>query len=212
MESYNKKCKEFELHIFILNHESKIAGYSIVIDKPKENVIYAWYGGILPEYQGKHLSCEVFSFFMNFARILGRKYITVATTNNRPHMIRFIINMGYEVYDLKKRNDSSCNKIYFRKYVSNQFNNIAKIHLIKDNMHLSPSEIERQLVISYQQGATIYIFYGINNWGTLDYATNYLNSFGIRPEIRLNGYISRDRLQELQNKYKGTVSKDLSSC
>ena len=40
--------------------------------------------------------------------------MTVASSNIRPHMLILAIKMGFDIYELKKRESGEGNKIYFK--------------------------------------------------------------------------------------------------
>ena len=113
-ESYNKKLKEHKVYLYAYFEKESIIGYSIVIDQAEEKNLYAWYGGLLPEYQGNGITIRFFDIMVMRARELNYQSITLASTNCRPHMLRLAIKYGFDIYDLKKRDYGEGNKIYFR--------------------------------------------------------------------------------------------------
>lgn len=114
LQSYYKKNSIYKVDIYVYEENSNLLGYSIVVDQEKEKNFYAWYGGVLPKFQGRGITEKFFKVLIENARKKGYKSITLATTNSRPNMIRLAVKMGFEIYDLKKRNYGEGNKIYFQ--------------------------------------------------------------------------------------------------
>ena len=114
MQSYEKKRKQNELLIFIYKEAEQLIGYSIIVVQKEINNLYAWYGGVLPKYQGRGINKQFLEFLIEYARNKKFDSVTLASSNMRPHMLRLAIKLGFDIYDIKKRNFGDGNKIYFK--------------------------------------------------------------------------------------------------
>ena len=131
MQSLNKKKREADILMYIYEEENVKIGYSIVIAQKREKNLYAWYGGLLPEYQGNGITKQFFEDLIKYAYKMGYSTITVATSNLRPHMIIFAVKMGFDIYDLKKRSTGEGNKIYFEYFVRPETKAILNLNEIQ---------------------------------------------------------------------------------
>ena len=68
ISSYYKKCKTNKLYIFVYEEDSDLIGYSIIVDQNQEKNMYAWYGGVLPKFQGKGITQIFFENLIELAR------------------------------------------------------------------------------------------------------------------------------------------------
>lgn len=202
IESYNKKSKENKLRIFVYYVETKAIGYSIIVDQAKEKNLYAWYGGVIYEFQGKGITKNFFNLLFDIARNSNYESVTVATSNLRPHMIISAIRLGFDIVDLKKRETGEGNKIYFKYQIDNAQNKEISIDLINKN----PNQVEKEVVKAYKKDCSQINFSGIENYGMLIYAIDYLNSFANHPKINIVG-LEKDKMELIQKKYLGEVLK-----
>lgn len=126
LESFYKKTKKFDVLVFIYEEKGENIGYSIVVDKEEQKTLYAWYGGILSEYQSKGITKKFFDMIVDVAREKSYNSITVATSNLRPHMLTFAINSGFDICDIKKRDTGEGKKLTFTKeqLIDNELKNI----------------------------------------------------------------------------------------
>ena len=164
--------------------EKKLLGYSIIVDQHEKKNLYAWYGGVLPEFQGNGITAAFLEYIIAIARAINYSSVTLASSNLRPHMLRLAIKMGFDIYDLKKRDYGEGNKIYFRYSVLPM--HLEKIPLSENNRKLKPVEIETRLVKAYKSSASTIEFCYDENIDTLIYAINYCNSFSKKPNLIIN--------------------------
>lgn len=181
LSSYYKKSKTNKLYIFVYEEALNLIGYSIIVDQHQEKNMYAWYGGVLPNFQGNGISKTFFENLIKLARGKNYSSVTVATSNIRPHMLILAIKMGFDIYDLKKRETGEGNKIYFRYRLFPQ--HTESILLERNGIWLKPVEIEENLVRAYKNNCSAIIFKYTGNVDTLIYALKYCNSFSRRPHI-----------------------------
>jgi len=180
LDSYYKKLKKYPLHIFVYKENEKDIGYSIIIEENDKKNLYAWYGGVLPEYQGKGITKNFFNFLISFASNLDFESVTVATNNKRPHMIVLATKLGFNIYDLKKRNPIEDNKIYFKYSIDR--NESVTLSLA----HVTFAQIEQFIVSSYKKNnQEISFYYDDSNYLKLKYIIDYCQSFAIPPQILL---------------------------
>lgn len=203
--SYYKKSKTNKLYIFVYEENSKLFGYSIIVDQEQDRNLYAWYGGVLPEFQGRGINSIFLDYLIELARKKDYLSVTLATTNIRPHMIRLATKFGFDIYDLKKRESGEGNKIYFRyKILPAHEENIP---LSADGRKLKPVEIEEKLVRAYKSNCTSIVFDVHKNMKVLIYAIRYCNSFSKRPHIliNMNGEKATEMLNATISQYKGEI-------
>lgn len=199
IESYYKKSKSNKLYIFVYEEDLNLFGYSIVVDQENEKNLYAWYGGVLPKFQGNGITQIFFKKLIEFAKNNEYLSITLASSNLRPHMLRLAIKMGFDIYDLKKRTYGEGNKIYF-KY------NILPPH--DETIYLKnfkPVEIESKLVEAYKSNCVLLkIKYEEKDWEKLIYTIQYCNSFFNKPQIIINTKIDIE-FDEIIGEYQGEI-------
>lgn len=205
INSYWKKRKFYDIYIFIYEEDLEILGYSIIVDQANLKNLYAWYGGVLPKAQGKGITDTFFDKMIELAREKEYKSVTVASYNTRPHMLRFAIKKGFDIYDIKKRNYGSGSKIYFRYLLHPP--STLEINLIDNGKFIKPAEIEEKLVRSYKNNCKKIYFKGLENYETLEYVVRYCNSFSNKPEIIINKEeIEKEKYSYLSKVYKGKIT------
>lgn len=202
IQSFYKKKRDNEVLIFLYDEYNKKIGYSIAIAQKEEKNIYAWYGGVIPEYQGTGITKKFFEFIIEYARETNYQTITVATSNLRPHMITLAVKMGFDIYDLKKRETNEGNKIYFKYRVNPE--STAVIDL-KSSLMLV--EIEKKLVELYKMNTTTLILTEIQNIESLNYIIKYCNSFIRKPKLIITKEeeFFKNSTLKLIKEYKGKI-------
>ena len=180
-------------------------GYSIIVDQNQEKNMYAWYGGVLPKFQGKGITQIFFENLIELAREKDYLSVTVASSNIRPHMLILAIKMGFDIYELKKREGGEGNKIYFKYKLFPQHTEI--ILLEENGRRLKPVEIEEKLVRAYKSNSTSIKFDYTGNSNALIYALKYCNSFSRRPTILIetDREIQVSELSKAIQQYQGDV-------
>ena len=205
LDSYYKKMRSYELYIFVYEDNSKLLGYSIIVDQSAIKNLYAWYGGVLPVAQGQGITNIFFSKLIELATEKKYVSVTVASYNTRPHMLRFAIKKGFDIYDIKKRDYGSGNKIYFR-YLINPPSTIT-FELIDSGRYIKPAEIEATMVNAYKNNCQTFYFKGAQNYETLQYAIKYCNGFADRPKIVISiENADRKKVDSLIKLYLGKIS------
>ena len=204
ISSYYKKCTSNTLDIFVYEEDSQLLGYSIIVDQEEEKNLYAWYGGVLPKFQGSGITQVFFETLINLAREKNYISVTVASSNLRPHMLRLAIKMGFDIYDIKKRDSGEGNKIYFRYGIFAP--STMEIPLVEHGVALKPVEIEEKVVRAYKSNCVILKFTHTENLEVLNYAIKYCNSFSNKPQILLVDDFSCSELSQIINQYKGKIS------
>ena len=202
LQSFYKKKRDNDILIFLYVENSINIGYSIAIIQEEKKNIYAWYGGVIPEYQGIGITKQFFETLIDYTLKLNFQTITVATSNLRPHMITFAVKMGFDIYDIKKRDTGEGNKIYFIYRVRPEW--IATINLKKD---ITIVDIERKLVELYKSNATTLILSNIENIEYIPYITKYCNSFIRRPKLIITAEkeLFKESVLKLIESYKGKI-------
>lgn len=205
ISSYYKKCRTNKLYIFAYEEDLNLIGYSIIVDQNSERNMYAWYGGVLPKFQGKGITRIFFENLIEFAREKKYLSVTVASSNIRPHMLILAIKIGFDIYDLKKRETGEGNKIYFKYNILPP--RTEGISLEYDGKEIKPVEIEEKLVRAYKNNSTLIKINYTVNIDTLIYAIKYCNSFSKRPQILINTYeeVQIPELNEIIKQYRGEV-------
>lgn len=204
INSYYKKKKEHNLYIFVYEYGSILFGYSIIVDQSLEKNLYAWYGGVLPNAQGQGITNLFFDKLIELAIQKGYVSVTVASYNTRPHMLRFAIKKGFDIFDIKKRDYGYGDKIYFRYLINPP--SIRTFKLIENERYVKPAELELELVKAYKSNCKTFIYEGTSNYETLYYAIIYCNSFADRPKIIIHKEKSDlQKLNDLIELYLGEI-------
>ena len=184
MQSYYKKSKTNNLHIFVYEFDGVQIGYSIVVDQAEIKNLYAWYGGVLPEFQGMGVTRRFFDDLIEFAKIKEYNSITLATSNVRPHMLRLAIKLGFDIVDIKKRETGEGNKIYFEYKILPE--SIEYLCLEEDGKPLTLVQVEERIVRAYKNNCTtLKIECNNENVFALKYIINYCNSFLRKPKLEI---------------------------
>lgn len=202
LQSFYKKKRCNDVLMFVYEEHNKNIGYSIAIVQAETKSIYAWYGGVIPKYQGVGITKKFFEMLIEYAKKISYQTITVATSNLRPHMITFAVKMGFDIYDIKKRETGEGNKIYFRYVVQPES---TKIINLSENIRIV--DIERTLVELYKNNTTTLILSNIHDIEVLMYIVNYCNNFIRRPKLILTkeeDFFTKSTL-ELLKEYKGEI-------
>lgn len=206
LSSYFKKCKTHRLSIFIYEEQSNLLGYSVIVDEQDKRNMYAWYGGVLPKYQGKGITQIFLEELIQIARRKDYLSVTLASTNRRPHMLRLAIKMGFDIVDLKKRDYGEGNKIYFRYKILPPYH--EKILLTNNGKILEPVEIEKKLIQAHKNNCLSIEFDDFENLQALIYAIRYCNSFSKKPKLLIRVQSSQGICNEFKNlikEYQGEI-------
>lgn len=188
-ESYAKKLQNHSAYIYGYYIDDEIVGYSIIIGEQQEKNLYAWYGGLLPEYQGHGVTVQFFDIMCEKARELNYISISLATTNCRPNMLRLAIKYGFDICDIKKRDYGEGNKIYFKYYIHPQTSFIISLRT-ENNARLNISDLEKLLVTSYKNNCNRIVFndvLDIEDKKVILYAKRYCSKFLRKIEFELQG-------------------------
>lgn len=181
IKSYDKKIKQHELLIFIYEEKEQLLGYSIIVVQKEINNLYAWYGGVLPKYQGRGINKKFLEFLIEYARKQKYDSVTLASSNMRPHMLKLAINLGFDVYDLKKRDFGDGNKIYFKFKIMPEHSQEISLKTNKEDSTYF-AKLERTAVEIMKTNCTKVIIKDVNENG-LKYLLKYFNSFNKYPEV-----------------------------
>lgn len=206
ISSYYKKSKTNMLYIFVYEEDSKLIGYSIIVDQDEKKNLYAWYGGVLPKYQGRGITQIFFDKLINFAKEKEYDSVTLATSNIRPHMLSLAIKMGFDIVDLKKRETGEGNKIYFEYKILPE--TTEEISLKENEKDISFVQIEEKLVSAYKNNCVLLKINCNDNLEALIYAVKYCNSFIRKPKIQINlqdSPIVSSKINEIIEGYKGEI-------
>ena len=188
-----------------LKNRRKI-GVSIVVDQEDKKNLYAWYGGVLPEYQGRGITQIFFDKLINLAKEKEYDSVSLATSNIRPHMLRLAIKMGFDIVDLKKRETGEGNKIYFEYKILPE--TTEEISLKENEKDISFVQIEEKLVSAYKNNCVLLKINCNDNFEALMYTVKYCNSFVRKPKIQINLQDSPSvcsKINEIIEEYKGEI-------
>lgn len=205
--SYNKKKLNNDIDIYIYEKGEEIVGYSIIIIEKEQKNMYAWYGGVLPKYQGNGLTKKFIEELIRISREKGYFSITLASTNLRPHMLILAINMGFDIDRIKNRDYGEGNKIYFKYLIKPKCE--ENLYLYENGKNLLPSEAEERLIKAYKNNAVSINIITYDNVETLLYVIKYCNSFYKKPKLNVtwNSEKSLDSctMEEIK-RYKGEIN------
>ena len=180
IDNFKEREKRNPILIFVYEEKNELIGYSLVIDEIEQKNYYAWYGGVKGSYQGKKSTPMCFKYLIQYARKNNYKSVSVATHNNKPHMLILAIKMGFDIYNIKIRNDENGNKIYFKYYINKE--NSKSIDLDK----YSFIDIEHFIVKTYKENCNKYIIKKCSDSKKLLYFINYCFSLEFKPTIIIN--------------------------
>lgn len=183
-ESFYKKKSQYPVYIYAYFDGDFITGYSIIIDQKEDKNLYAWYGGLLPEYQGNGVTIDFFDIMIKRAKDMNYQSVTLATTNCRPHMLRLAIKYGFDIYDMKKRDYGEGNKIYFKYLILPESS--IDIDIYPNLTRIKEVEVEKILVQAYKnncQKIRITNIQSENDYKIVEYCIRYCNSFIHKPII-----------------------------
>lgn len=203
MQSYEKKKRQNELLIFVYEEEQRLIGYSIIVVQKEINNLYAWYGGVLPKYQGKGLNKQFLEFLIEYARSNCYDSVTLASSNMRPHMLRLAIKLGFDIYDIKKRNFGDGNKIYFRFKILPEHSQKISLKTTKEDATYF-AKIERIAVEMIKTNCSKIVIEDINEMG-LEYLLKYLNSFSRYPKVIVSLDCEENFIKNINAIYKGEI-------
>ena len=203
MKSYEKKRKQSELLIFVYEEGQQLIGYSIIVVQKEINNLYAWYGGVLPKYQGKGLNKQFLEFLIEYARINSYDSVTLASSNMRPHMLRLAIKLGFDIYDIKKRDFGDGDKIYFKfKILPEHLQKLSFKTEREDATYFA--NLERIAVEMMKTNCSKIVIEDINEMG-LEYLLKYFNSFSKYPKVTVSINCTDDFIKEINDIYKGEI-------
>lgn len=183
-ESFYKKQSDYPVYMYAYYDGENITGYSIIIDQKNDKNLYAWYGGLLPKYQGNGVTISFFNIMVQRARQMNYNSVTLATTNCRPHMLRLAIKFGFDIYDMKKRDYGEGNKIYFKYKILPE--SAIVIDLYPNSEKIKEVEVEKILVLAYKNNCKKITITNIKNHDDIDiieYCIRYCNSFIHKPYL-----------------------------
>lgn len=203
IQSYEKKRKKNELLIFIYEEEQQLIGYSIIVVQKEINNLYAWYGGVKPQYQGQGLNKQFLEFLIKYARNEKFSSVTLASSNMRPHMLRMAIKLGFDIYDIKRRNFGDGNKIYFKFNILPE--NFIKLSLKTEKENTTYfANLERIAVETMKTNCSKIVIEDVNEMG-LKYLLRYLNSFNRYPEVTVFLKSKETYIKDMKSVYKGEI-------
>lgn len=200
IKSYEKKSKQNELLIFIYKEGEQLVGYSIIVVQKEVNNLYAWYGGVLPRYQGRGINKKFLEFLIEYARKQNYDSVTLASSNMRPHMLRLAIKLGFDIDDIKKRNFGDGNKIYFKYKILPEHTRKLSLKTNKEDATYF-AKLERTAVEAMKTNCSKIVIEDVNEMG-LKYLLKYFNSFNKYPEIIV--FLNSDQ-SYINIDYKGKI-------
>lgn len=203
MQSYEKKTKQNKVLIFVYEEEFEFIGYSIIVVQNEINNLYAWYGGVLPKYQGKGLNRQFLEFLLEYARNNNFSSVTLASNNMRPHMLRLAIKLGFDIYDIKKRDFGDGNKIYFKFQILPECTKKISLKTDKEDATYY-AKLERMAVEILKNNCNNVEIEDINKKG-LRYLVQYINSFSRYPKITIISGIEEIELIDIVAEYNGKI-------
>ncbi len=203
MQSYEKKRKQNELLIFVYKEEQQLIGYSIIVVQKEINNLYAWYGGVLPKYQGRGLNKQFLEFLIEYARNKKFDSVTLASSNMRPHMLRLAIKLGFDIYDIKKRNFGDGDKIYFKFKILPEHSRKLSLKTKKEDATYF-ANLERTAVEMMKTNCSKIAIEDVNEMG-LKYLLKYLNSFSKYPEVTVFLDCEETFIKDISAIYKGKI-------
>lgn len=91
--------------ILLAKIESKIVACKVGYDKYKDGSFYSWLGGVTPEYRKVGIAQKLATTQEKWARKGGFESIKFKTLNRHKSMIIFAVKNGFEMYNIKPKDE-----------------------------------------------------------------------------------------------------------
>lgn len=112
---YFDKIHDRDHLVLIAKIESEIVGCKVGYDKFNDGSFYSWLGGVIPEYREAGVARKLASTQEEWAKEKGYVSIKFKTLNRHKGMIIFAIKNGFEMYNIKPKDELEDYRIQMTK-------------------------------------------------------------------------------------------------
>ena len=151
IDSYYRKTSKYLTKIYIIKENDIEIGFTILIVKNENSILYGWYGGILPVYQKGGKIYKLLYLIENIARDNSIKLVGFSTYNSRPHMLTAAIKYGYDIVKVSDCKNGESKRIEFRKKLKENKKCVLDINNINKKLYL----FEKKTDILYEDENSI---------------------------------------------------------
>ncbi len=102
---YFDKIRYRESLVLIAKTESSVVGCKVGYDKFKDGSFYSWLGGVIPSERKAGVARLLASHQEQWAKAKGYKSIKFKTLNRHKSMLIFAIKNGFEIYNVKPKDE-----------------------------------------------------------------------------------------------------------
>lgn len=89
--------------IAIINNQ--VAGCKVAYDRFEDGSLYSWLGGVIPQYRKMGLAKKMADYQEAWALYNGFSAIRFKTLNRHKAMLTFAINNGFQVFNVKPKDE-----------------------------------------------------------------------------------------------------------
>ena len=116
-KKFKKKLEGKDALILVAYSKNEPVGYIVLYDKGEKN-LYAWMGGVLPNYRKKGAWKGLMKEAEKIALEKGYKRISAKSKNKFKPMLIYLLKNGYSIVDFSKATKDKENEIFFEKILS----------------------------------------------------------------------------------------------
>lgn len=85
--------------------DGELAGCKVAYDRFEDGTLYSWLGGVIPKFRMNGLAKKMADFQEAWALDNGFDAIRFKTLNRHKAMLTFAINNGFQVYNVKPKDE-----------------------------------------------------------------------------------------------------------
>lgn len=115
IEYFTDRYEGSEHILLVAFADNAPAGYLIAYEKPKEECMYVWMAGVVPEYRRSGVLTELMEYVEEWSRESGYGLLRIKTRNSRREMLSFLVKRGFMFYDVHARDEVINNRILLEK-------------------------------------------------------------------------------------------------
>lgn len=105
LEHYRQILASRPQLILLARYEHKAVGCKLGYDRFEDGSFYSWLGGVLPVYRKSGIVRKLADYQEGWARTQGFKSIKFKTQNRHKAMILFAIKNGFNIYNVRSKDE-----------------------------------------------------------------------------------------------------------
>ncbi len=114
---YRDRLSDHDSYIIVAKSKGKIVGCKIGYDRYKDGSFYSWLGGVIPSYRHLGIAKAMLVDQHEWAKRRGYDRIRFKTLNRHKAMLIFSIKNGFEIFNVKTKDELENNRIELIKYL-----------------------------------------------------------------------------------------------